>query len=247
MKDSISILIVDDEPIAIMSAERVLKAEGYSVEGVLSAKEAMQCMEKNNYDLVLTDLNMLEIDGIALVKWIKNNRPSTGIVVITGYLLQETIKEALKLGVNDHMMKPFTPAALKNVIHNTITCMRANSSANASGEDFPQSMFSELDQIIHQFRNESGSTVPVLAVLVRAQDIFGYLPYTVQKHIAQAMNIYPSEIHSIVSLHSCFRTKQDQQLPDSYDYRSGYTCALPRWKAINSFNKYLPANATAQH
>jgi CheY-like chemotaxis protein len=204
MKDNINILVVDDDPIIIMSSERVLKAEGYNVEGAHSTKEAMYRIEHNNYDLVLTDLNMLEIGGINLIKWIKQFRPALGIVVITGSLLQKTIKEALKLGINEHMMESFIPAVLKDVINKTIELTRGNALENKQEEEFPPSMLLELDKVIDQYRNEPGSTIQVLLC---AQDIFGYLPPRIQKRIAQGLNIYPSEICSIVSFYSCFRTK----------------------------------------
>lgn len=204
MKDTINILVVDDEPIVIMSAERVLKAEGYNVEGVLSGREAIARLEQNNYDLVLTDLNMLGIDGLTLIKWIKQFRPATGIVVITGHLLHETIKEALKLGVNDHMMKPFSPAVLKDVISKTVEWLKAGRPDDACKEELPPSMFEEVDKVIHQLGKEPGSIIPIL---LQAQEIFGYLPPVVQKHIARCLNMYPAEINSIVSLHPMFRTK----------------------------------------
>ncbi len=204
MPDKINVLVVDDEPIIIMSAERVLKAEGYNVEGALDGKEAMKKIEQNHYDLVLTDLKMLEVDGISLIRWIKQTRPDIGIVIITGLLLQETIKEALKLGVFDHMMKPFTPALLKDVVSKTIEWMRGNTAATDMEEDFSPEMLAELDKVIYQYRKEAGSTLPVL---LRAQEIFGYLPSAIQKRIARGLNVFPSEIQSVVSSSSIFRTK----------------------------------------
>ena len=115
MTDNLRIMVVDDEPIVIKSCESVLKAEGYNIEGFLSAKEAMLKMEEQPYDLVFTDLKMPEVDGLTLIRWIRENRPDTGIVVITGYPSQETIKEALELGIIDYVPKPFTPTALIDV------------------------------------------------------------------------------------------------------------------------------------
>jgi CheY-like chemotaxis protein len=95
MADDLKILIVDDEPIIIRSCEAILKSEGYNVEGTLGAKKAILRMEQQPYDLVFTDLKMPEIDGITLIRWIKQKRPDTGIVIITGYPSQDTIKDAL--------------------------------------------------------------------------------------------------------------------------------------------------------
>src|SRR5512135_3047521 len=109
------ILIVDDELVVIKSAERVLKGEGYDVEGALGGREAIMKLGQGNYDLVFTDLKMPEVDGITLIKWIKKTKPDVGIVIITGYPSQDTIKEALELGIIDYVPKPFTPSVLLDV------------------------------------------------------------------------------------------------------------------------------------
>ncbi|NIO21709.1 MAG: response regulator, partial [Candidatus Aenigmarchaeota archaeon] len=61
------------------------------------------------------DLKMPEVDGITLIRWIRKSRSDTGVVVITGYPSQETIKEALELGIIDYVPKPFTPPVLTDV------------------------------------------------------------------------------------------------------------------------------------
>ena len=71
MAEKAKILVVDDEAIVIRSAERVLKAEGYIVEGALGGREAIKKIEENGCDLVFTDLKMPEVDGITLIRWIK--------------------------------------------------------------------------------------------------------------------------------------------------------------------------------
>jgi CheY-like chemotaxis protein len=103
MAEELKILVVDDEPVIIKSCLSVLKSEEYNVEGVLGGKEAILKMEQTPFDLVFTDLKMPEVDGITLIKWIRQNRPDTGIVVITGYPSQDTIKDALEVGIIDYV------------------------------------------------------------------------------------------------------------------------------------------------
>lgn len=204
MAEDVKILVVDDEPVVIRSAERVLKAEGYNVEGVLSGREAILKMEQNNYDLVLTDLKMPEVDGITLIRWMRKSRPSIGIVVITGYPSQETIKEALDLGIIDYVPKPFTPAVLIDVTHRAIEWIRGKVVEEKPKEEFPPSMLAELDRVISQYKKKPGSSIPVLQ---RAQEIVGYLPPFIQKRISRGLNIPAAEIHSIVSFYSFFTMK----------------------------------------
>ncbi|NIO22092.1 MAG: response regulator [Candidatus Aenigmarchaeota archaeon] len=208
MKDNINIniLVVDDDPAIIKKAWRVLSHEGYSVEGVLSAKEAMHRIKQKNYALVFTDLTIPEIDGISFIKSIKQSQPAIGIVVITDYVSEETIKEAHKLGIISHMRKPLTTAILKDVTNRAIEWIRVNASENETEEEFPPAKLEELDKVVNQYRKEPGSTI---RVLLYAQEILGYLPSWIQQRIAKGLNIFPSEICSIVSFYHCFRTKPE--------------------------------------
>jgi NADH-quinone oxidoreductase subunit E/NADP-reducing hydrogenase subunit HndA len=212
MTDNLRIMVVDDEPIVIKSCEAVLRAEGYNIEGFLSAKEAMLKMEEQPYDLVFTDLKMPEVDGLTLIRWIREKRPDTGIVVITGYPSQETIKEALELGIIDYVPKPFTPSALIDVAKRAVDWIKAphvvekekDKEKKKEREDLPPSMLNEIDRVIEQYKGKPGSSIPVLQ---RCQAIVGYLPPPVQKIIARGLGLTPADIHSIVSFYSFFTMK----------------------------------------
>ena len=199
------ILVVDDETVVIKSAERVLKSEGYAMEGALGGREAILKMESQHYDLVFTDLKMPEVDGITLIRWVKKSRPDTGIVIITGYPSQETMKEAIELGIIDYVPKPFTPSVLLDVAKRATEWVRGRKPAvKPEEEEFPPGMAAELDRVISSFRHRPGSLIPVLQ---RAQEIVGYLPPVVQKRIAKGMNIPVAEVHSVVSFYSFFTMK----------------------------------------
>ena len=194
------ILIVDDELVVIKSAERVLKSEGYNVEGALGGREAIMKIGQENYDLVFTDLKMPEVDGITLIRWIKKTKPSVGIVIITGYPSQDTIKEALELGIIDYVPKPFTPSVLLDVTERAVEWARGRKPEEEKRpEEFPPAMAAELDRVIAQLKTKPGCLIPVLQ---RAQEIVGYLPPVVQKRIAKGLNIPEAEVHSVVSFYS---------------------------------------------
>ncbi len=204
MADDLKVLVVDDEPIVTKSAERVLNAEGYKVESAHDGREALLKTEQNHYDLLLTDIRMPEMDGISLIRWMRQFRPATGIVVITGYPSQETIEEVLDLGIVDYVPKPFTPEVLKDVTHRAVEWLRGPGSEEKSNGEFPASMLAELDKVISKYKGKAGSAIPVLQ---RAQEIVGYLPPAIQKRIARGLNLFPSEMHSIVSFYSYFTMK----------------------------------------
>ena len=206
MADDVKILVVDDEPIIIRSCVTVLKSEGYNIEGVLGGKEAILRMEQTPYDLVFTDLKMPEVDGITLIRWIKQKRPDTGIVIITGYPSQDTIKDALEVGIIDYVPKPFTPAVLLDVTQRAVEWIRRKAPVEKKEKEgeFPPSMLQEIDRVIKQYKNKPGSSIPVLQ---RCQQIVGYLPPKIQKHIAKGLNLTPAQVHSIVSFYSFFTMK----------------------------------------
>jgi NADH-quinone oxidoreductase subunit E/NADP-reducing hydrogenase subunit HndA len=199
------ILIVDDEPVVIKSAERVLQSEGYEVEGALGGREAILKMEQKEYDLVFTDLKMPEVDGITLIRWLKKSRPLAGIVIITGYPSQDTIKEAVELGIIDYVPKPFTPSVLLDVTKRAEEWVKGRKPADKKdSEEFPPSMAAELDRVISELKHRPGCLIPVLQ---RAQEIVGYLPPVVQKRIAKGLNLSEAEVHSVVSFYSFFTMK----------------------------------------
>jgi NADH-quinone oxidoreductase subunit E/NADP-reducing hydrogenase subunit HndA len=206
MAEELKILVVDDEPVIIKSCLSVLKSEGYNVEGVLGGKEAILTMEQTPYDLVFTDLKMPEVDGITLIKWIKQNRPDTGIVVITGYPSQDTIKDALEVGIIDYVPKPFTPSVLLDVAQRAVEWIRDKAAVakKEKEEEFPPSMIKEIDRVIMEYKNKPGSSIPALQ---RCQAIVGYLPPVVQKRVARGLNMSPADIHSIVTFYSFFTMK----------------------------------------
>lgn len=208
MSDKPNILVVDDESIVIRSAELVLKGAGYEVEGANGGREAIAKMEQKSYGLVFTDLKMPEVDGITLIRWVRNARPDTGIVILTGYPSQDTIKEALSLGIIDYVPKPFTPAVLLDVTQRAVHWVLERRGAAGKGEeekdDFPPSMAAELDKVIEFYRDKPGSLIPVLQ---RAQEMIGWLPVPALRRIAQGMNIPPAEVHSVTTFYSFFTMK----------------------------------------
>jgi len=204
MADDLKILVVDDEPVVTRSAERVLNGEGYIVESAHNGKEAMLLTEQKHYDILLTDLRMPEMDGISLIRLMREYRPQTGIVVITGYPSQETIEEVLDLGIIDYVPKPFTPEMLRGVTNRAAEWLRKKAAEENADGDFSPEKLAELDKVIDLYRGRPGSTIPVLQ---KAQEIVGYLSPEIQKRIARGLNLFHSEIHSIVSFYSFFTMK----------------------------------------
>jgi len=108
MSDARRILIVeDDTPLADMCVE-MFRSQGYDADAVSNGREALARMTDGRaYPVVLTDLVMPEMDGIALLRAVKDRFPSTDVLVMTSYGTVDTAVEAMKLGAVDFITKPF--------------------------------------------------------------------------------------------------------------------------------------------
>ena len=105
--ESMKILVVDDEaPVRDMIKKGLSQMGGYHVEVAKNGLEAIEKIEKDVFDLVLTDLKMPEMDGLELLKTLKGIRPEVMVILITAYGSIETAVEAMRLGANDYITKP---------------------------------------------------------------------------------------------------------------------------------------------
>jgi two-component system, cell cycle response regulator len=100
------ILIVEDDQVARESLEEFLQLNSFTVLSVSSAPEALKILIKTDFDLVLTDLVMPEMDGISMTKAIRESRKDIPILVMTGFASIEYAVEAIKAGATDFITKP---------------------------------------------------------------------------------------------------------------------------------------------
>ncbi len=102
-----NILIVDDESNVKKLLEKLLKKEGYKVYTASSGLDAIDIIDKNNIDIVITDIKMPGISGIELLNRIKHIDSSIEVILITAFATMETAIEAIKMGARDYITKPF--------------------------------------------------------------------------------------------------------------------------------------------
>ncbi len=105
--ENMKILVVDDEaPIQEILKKGLSKIGGFSVEVAQNGREAIEKIERDVFDLVLTDIKMPEMDGLELLKTIKGTWPDMMVILMTAYGSIETAVEAMKMGANDYITKP---------------------------------------------------------------------------------------------------------------------------------------------
>ncbi len=106
------ILAVDDQRYFRELTEGLLGDAGYDVQTAISGEEALHILEREDFEIVITDLVMPGIDGSELVRRIKERRPEQDIVVVTGVVDVKTAVDAMKQGAIDYILKPFDRPAL---------------------------------------------------------------------------------------------------------------------------------------
>ena len=108
MGDEKRILVIDDEEVIHTSLKRILTKQGYEVDNSLTVKDAFSKLDENDYDLIITDLMMPEMNGIELLEELKAKEIKIPSLMITGYPTIKTAVQATRLGAVDYVSKPFT-------------------------------------------------------------------------------------------------------------------------------------------
>ena len=117
---SARILIVDDEEIVIKSCLRILAGDEFQVESVQDGREALKKIEENPYDVVILDIMMPNMDGLEVLRQVKETHPDVDVIMITGLSQVDTAVQAMKLGAFDYISKPFEPDELKLVVYRAL-------------------------------------------------------------------------------------------------------------------------------
>jgi len=123
------LLLVDDDEVFLRPLHRALELAGYEVLPVQSGEEALDTLKTEDVDLVLTDKRLPGMDGVALVRQIKADHADLAVVVMTAYGTIESAVEAMRLGAEDYLVKPFEAAEMLLVIRRAIE-FQALKSAN---------------------------------------------------------------------------------------------------------------------
>lgn len=117
---SISVLVVDDEKVMRDLFKRVLEVRGYSVTVAESGEQAVDSIRKNPFDVVFLDIVMPGMDGVKTLKAIKKVSQQTPVVMMTGFAVGVEIGQALKLGAEDCLRKPFDIVEIMRVIEKVL-------------------------------------------------------------------------------------------------------------------------------
>lgn len=112
------VLVIDDDPVILKSIERQLRELDIELELINKPLDALKYVFDNDYDLVLCDIKMEPVDGMYILKKIKDYRPGLPVIIITGYVNEELEKRAHSIGCSDFLVKPVMKDVLINAIKN---------------------------------------------------------------------------------------------------------------------------------
>jgi two-component system response regulator PilR (NtrC family) len=115
-----TILIVDDEKSMRDFLRVMLEKQGYSVFSAASGGDAKTLLSKENIDLVITDFMMPDINGLDILEYVKTNFRDIGVIMITAYASHNTAIDAMKLGAEDYITKPFNIDELSLIIRRSL-------------------------------------------------------------------------------------------------------------------------------
>jgi len=146
-----TILVADDDQEVIESVKIALEGEEYEVISAGNGSEALSKFKENDVDIVVSDIKMPEMDGLELLKNVKELSPSTKVIMMTAYASVDTAVEAMKEGANDYIRKPMDAEDIKTTIMGSIENLEIEKFGEETseirrgrGEDKPYRTFERL-------------------------------------------------------------------------------------------------------
>ena len=201
---SSKILVVDDRLIALSGLKGALAPEGHAVDSSNTQSDAAAMLEGTRYDLVITDLDPADRESVEFLKRLRNTSPETRVILMAKSPSREQIRKALALKIEFYLPYNSPPSLMRKTISRALRRAAEKHVGVPPQVEWDPAILRKLDDIIARNRKKPGSLIPVLQM---AQEITGYLPPSILRHIAKGMRMPESEIHGVVSFYSFFTMK----------------------------------------
>lgn len=115
------IMVIDDEASMGSILKQMLEKEGYTAMAFTSGPEAIENFKQDHYDLVISDVAMPSMTGVEILSQIKEARPKTPVVFVTAQNMDEILNEAIQLGLDGYIEKPFNVESVFEVVKEKLT------------------------------------------------------------------------------------------------------------------------------
>ncbi|MFQ5804796.1 MAG: response regulator [Candidatus Methylomirabilales bacterium] len=119
-----TILVVDNDEDTREGLCRLLSREGYAVDVAADGVEALECVQRHPYELVITDMLMPRLGGLVLLERLKETRPNIPVVLLTAFGDWASYAQAIELGVSAYVTKPYRSEELLNEVKRALTQAR---------------------------------------------------------------------------------------------------------------------------
>ena len=110
------ILIIDDEDFILQLSSDILSKSDYAVSTASDGRQGIKLLDNDRFDLILTDIKMPNITGLDVIRHVRTSNKEMPIIVITGHGTLDIAIDSLRLGAQGFILKPFTPAELRNAV-----------------------------------------------------------------------------------------------------------------------------------
>jgi len=115
-----NVLIVDDEQSYRQLLSLVFESDGHTIRTAMNGRAALELLQTEPADIIISDVKMPDMDGIELLRSVRETQPDLGVVLMTAFASVETAREAFKLGADDFIQKPFDVEELKLIVRKTL-------------------------------------------------------------------------------------------------------------------------------
>ena len=124
MNNPPKLLIVDDEEMALMNLEHILRKNGYDIVTADTGPAGLNLLKNDRFDVVLTDLRMEKVDGMRILEECRRHHPGSEVIMITGYATVDSAIEAMKQGAYHYIAKPYRIEAVRKVVAEALEKIR---------------------------------------------------------------------------------------------------------------------------
>jgi two-component system response regulator FlrC len=157
-----SILVVDDDAGMRLGMVETLRRAGYQVVQAADGSEGLARLERENCQVVVTDMRMPRMSGLEFLKQIKMNHPATEVLVVTAYGTIQNAIEAIKCGAFDYLLKPFSPQDLTLAVETAITKGTPSHLAKGGGSTSFVSKSPVVQEMLQLARRAAASDATIL-------------------------------------------------------------------------------------
>lgn len=163
------ILIVDDNTDTLQMLSRKIVSKGWSSLLATDVSQALQLLDAGGIDLVLTDYKMPKITGLELIRHLNSHYPNIPVIMITGYPSIEGAVEAVKVGAEEYLSKPFTDEELFKAIDAAIVKVRQRKTRTQEIPTNPYGLIGNSEQMQELYRKIHKSTTNNATVLIHGE------------------------------------------------------------------------------